>query len=887
MLSNMKIRKHQISAIEAFIEHYYYNENSKGILSMCCGSGKTYTFYNIMKKCIEKGEKLHMYVTSRILLVQGIIKDIIKWIYYDKLDIVIIVKVSNFSYINIKNELLNEIYERYRSKNIKEYKEMMRFLKTFEQNIKCEGDIITILNSDLFYRKKNVLIVTTYNSSSKIIDSFSNHNKYVSTIKNKNNDLYDDDYDDYDEIVMVRDNEKVDDNKKVDEDKLVYINPDLLVLDEAHNLASTEEINRAKKILADKDTNNFTPLKYLFMTATPLKIMKRNKTSNYVDDEIIFSMDNERLYGKVFYEYTFYDGIRDGYITDFDVVYLDDRDIMDKKINDNLQTIKDFDNNTKQHIYFTTVIELLIIIIKKYNLKNTIVYLENCEKVSLFENIIRRSSNYKHIKIYKVSSRESNKNNKITMNDFCTYNNDMAKILLTVDMLNEGVDIPVCDSILFMEERNSETTIVQNIGRALRINKNKEKAYVIIPTKIYNLEDSSYSSKYKKIREVCDILKEPAENVKVPYKRYAKGNGDNYKNKSDDPDIEKESGLVDKIEIIDVIDKKDEKNNMSNIDIQKINEYSDTIICNYSIKNRNKNFSNFTLDELKLYVQNKKVSNMYDLKKLIERKIIDVPHKHYKSGEWKCYGDLLFNKIYSYEESISVIKTIDITNVNSPREWQEFYNGLIEKEYNGDLTNRNIVEKIIYIPYDPKKYYLDEWENDKNEGWITFLSKKLENVIGLQVNANSSDTYNSTKNIQNIINNDYLKVAKLIPQKWTAFKYYKTDLSELKKYIDLEFDIDGKLEPIYLLGANYNVECKLICVKINNVNSKPPIVVGDDYKIKFDNDIFYKNRISIKKEIQRTKHKYINNGRLQNIINELSDEIDAYVKLHKKKYITH
>lgn len=48
-------------------------------------------------------------MTSRILLVQSIIKEIIKWIYNDKLEIVIIVKVSDFSYNVMKREILNEI----------------------------------------------------------------------------------------------------------------------------------------------------------------------------------------------------------------------------------------------------------------------------------------------------------------------------------------------------------------------------------------------------------------------------------------------------------------------------------------------------------------------------------------------------------------------------------------------------------------------------------------------------------------------------------------------------------------------------------------------------------------------------------------------------------
>lgn len=42
-------------------------------------------------------------------------------------------------------------------------------------------------------------------------------------------------------------------------------------------------------------------------------------------------MDNEKIYGKVFYEYSFYRGIYDkpNCIVNFDVIYLDDFEIED------------------------------------------------------------------------------------------------------------------------------------------------------------------------------------------------------------------------------------------------------------------------------------------------------------------------------------------------------------------------------------------------------------------------------------------------------------------------------------------------------------------------------------------------------------------------------
>ena len=41
--------------------------------------------------------------------------------------------------------------------------------------------------------------------------------------------------------------------------------------------------------------------------------------------------------------------------------------------------------------------------------------------------------------------------------------------------LSEGVDIPKVDSILFCDPRESRIDVVQAMGRALRVEKNKKK----------------------------------------------------------------------------------------------------------------------------------------------------------------------------------------------------------------------------------------------------------------------------------------------------------------------------------------------------------------------------------------------------------------------------
>ena len=55
----MKLRSHQLEALKQFEDYYYNDGNVRGILSMCCASGKTFTIYNIIKQCITNhNEKL-------------------------------------------------------------------------------------------------------------------------------------------------------------------------------------------------------------------------------------------------------------------------------------------------------------------------------------------------------------------------------------------------------------------------------------------------------------------------------------------------------------------------------------------------------------------------------------------------------------------------------------------------------------------------------------------------------------------------------------------------------------------------------------------------------------------------------------------------------------
>ena len=57
--------------------------------------------------------------------------------------------------------------------------------------------------------------------------------------------------------------------------------------------------------------------------------------------------------------------------------------------------------------------------------------------------------------------------------------NEEVKILFTVDMFNEGVDIPEIDTVLFLRPTQSPTIFLQQLGRGLRKSENKKYLTVL------------------------------------------------------------------------------------------------------------------------------------------------------------------------------------------------------------------------------------------------------------------------------------------------------------------------------------------------------------------------------------------------------------------------
>jgi predicted helicase len=294
---------------------------------------------------------------------------------------------------------------------------------------------------------------------------------------------------------------------------------DLIVCDEAHRTTGAKWEGEDESHFAKvHDAKFIRGAKRLYMTATPRIFGDVAKATADRDKVVLYSMDDEALYGPPLYVLTFSESVKRGLLVDYKVIVLS---VEESHVSRRIQNLLKDENNELRVDDAAKIIGCWKAL-SKQGLTESLGGAEPPMKRAVaFCQVIERS---KTGKAHKVSSKEiaamfqavveayqegepppedgaaaitlrceaehvdgsmnaTQKEEKITWLKAPTPD-DTCRILSNVRCLSEGVDVPALDAVLFLTPRSSQIDVVQSVGRVMRNAPGKRRGYIVLPVVI-------------------------------------------------------------------------------------------------------------------------------------------------------------------------------------------------------------------------------------------------------------------------------------------------------------------------------------------------------------------------------------------------------------------
>ncbi|EJB19420.1 helicase domain protein [Helicobacter pylori CPY6261] len=289
------------------------------------------------------------------------------------------------------------------------------------------------------------------------------------------------------------------------------------------------------------------------MTATPKVYSESSKARAKESDNVIYSMDDESIFGEEIYTLNFTRAIALDLLTDYKVMILAVRKEnlsgvinsvnqkisrleaegtkLDKKLINNefvckiIGTHKGLakqdlialdDENKKDHDLQnkndTTPSQRAISFCKSINTSKRIK--ESFETIMECYNEELKKKSFKNLTI-SIDHIDGTMNCKVRLDKLEELNKfepNTCKVLSNARCLSEGVDVPALDSIVFFDGKSAMVDIIQAVGRVMRKAKHKKRGYIILPialeeSEIKNLDEAVNNTNFKNIWKVIKALR--------------------------------------------------------------------------------------------------------------------------------------------------------------------------------------------------------------------------------------------------------------------------------------------------------------------------------------------------------------------------------------------
>ncbi|MFC2013715.1 DEAD/DEAH box helicase family protein [Chloroflexota bacterium] len=292
---------------------------------------------------------------------------------------------------------------------------------------------------------------------------------------------------------------------------------DIIVFDEAHRTVGKGDQHFAVAL----DDARVSSRKRLFMTATEKLISPRIKTLVEQAGQVVFSMSDLEVYGPILHEYNFGMAIHEGVIADYEIVLAEVSGQEEQKIIDENRLMQ-----LKQENDADVPLVLTADLLFKSAFLIKAIQTDEVSKAITFHNKRVNAKSFSRASLALLSGLDSlakkvyvtyvlgTHNTSERAERITAFEKSQAGILSNVQVLSEGVDIPLIDSVYFVDPKTSLIEIVQAIGRALRKplggDGNKIARIIVpirVPPDVKSLEDIDWDNSLQTFHSVIQSMR--------------------------------------------------------------------------------------------------------------------------------------------------------------------------------------------------------------------------------------------------------------------------------------------------------------------------------------------------------------------------------------------
>jgi len=280
---------------------------------------------------------------------------------------------------------------------------------------------------------------------------------------------------------------------------------DLGIYDEAHRTAGKAGLFSSS--LVDTHTRI---AKRVFMTATPKHVTYRKK-NKAGEGAVVYSMDDEVIYGRTAYHLSIRKAINLNIIADYKVLVsiVDDKMIASELSAQNAQAGRAGLESIAHAIAIRNAMN-------QYGVKKCVTFHDSVADAKQFAGSSVIHGELDAATFHVNGSMKARDRNDV-MDRFAAA---VSGVITNAKCLTEGVDVPEIDLIAFLHPKRGQIDIIQAIGRALRMpsGSSKTTAYILLPLYVSEIENGGMERAldehgYDTIFQVLQALREQDEAV--------------------------------------------------------------------------------------------------------------------------------------------------------------------------------------------------------------------------------------------------------------------------------------------------------------------------------------------------------------------------------------